>query len=180
MTTVQKDKHNIYNDKSIQQDYASILETILADDSAEIRLHREEKQNAFIHSKFLRDSISTLQDRNFSFGAIDPRELMKMLGNKLKDSLDMLNQMGNTKAVLPIPATIEALYPVDDANKYMLDPEKKIYYFHLPVLAHQRKRAYVLVDYICGDLCGKGDAFLLEKVDGKWVIIQRFFTIWIS
>ncbi|WP_289010902.1 hypothetical protein [Sphingobacterium multivorum] len=164
----------------MQQDYVSILETILSDDSAGIKLQREGERRAFIHNKFMRDSISSLHDRNYVFYNVDPQKLMKILDNQLKDSLDMLNQMNERKAIIPIPAAIKAAYTVDDADKYRMDRNQSIYYFHLPIIGYNRKKAYVPVDYICGPLCGNGDAFLLEKVNGKWVIIQRFFNLWIS
>lgn len=180
MVPIQKDKPKIYEDKSLQEDYVSILKTILSDDSADIRLQRDGNQTAFIHNKFQRDSISSLQDKNYVFYNVDPQKLMKMLGNQLKDSLDMLSQMNERKAIIPIPAAIKAAYAVDDADKYRMNRNKSIYYFHLPIMGYNRKRAYVPVDYICGSLCGNGNAFLLEKVNGKWVIIRRFFNLWIS
>ncbi|MDF2478011.1 MAG: hypothetical protein K0S24_3494 [Sphingobacterium sp.] len=65
MTPIQKDKSKIYEDKSVQEDYVSILKTILSDDSADIRLQRAGNETVFIHNKFQRDSISSLQDKNF-------------------------------------------------------------------------------------------------------------------
>jgi len=180
MTPVQKHKHKIYDDESVQQDYVSILKTILSDDSAAIKLKREGEQTAFIHQKFKRDSISSMHDRNYVFYNVDPQKLMKMLGNQPKDSLDMLDQMSDRKEVIPIPTAIEAAYTVDDANKYRMNRNQSIYYLHLPIMAYNRKRAYVPVDYICGSLCGNGNAFLLEKVNGQWVIIRRFFNLWIA
>ncbi|WP_104381241.1 hypothetical protein [Sphingobacterium sp. HMA12] len=180
MTPIQQDKPKIYEDKSLQEDYVSILKTILSDDSAGIRLQRDGEQRAFIHNKFMRDSISSLQDKNYVFYNVDPQRLMKMLGNQLKDSLDMLDQMNERKTIIPIPAAIEAAYAVDDADKYRMNRNKSIYYFHLPIMGYNRKSAYIPVDYICGSLCGNGNAFLLEKVNGKWVIIRRFFNLWIS
>jgi len=180
MTPIQQDKPKIYEDKSLQEDYVSILKTILSDDSAGIRLQRDGEQRAFIHNKFMRDSISSLQDKNYVFYNVDPQRLMKMLGNQLKDSLDMLDQMNERKTIIPIPAAIEAAYAVDDADKYRMNRNKSIYYFHLPIMGYNRNSAYIPVDYICGSLCGNGNAFLLEKVNGKWVIIRRFFNLWIS
>jgi hypothetical protein len=180
MKPIQKDIPKIYENKSLREDYVSILKTILSDDSADIRLQREGNETVFIHNKFQRDSISSLQDKNYVFYNVDPQKLMKMLGNQLKDSLDMLNQMNERKAIIPIPAAIKAAYAVDDADKYRMNRNKSIYYFHLPIMGYNRKRAYVPVDYVCGSLCGNGNAFLLEKVNGKWVIIRRFFNLWIS
>ena len=180
MTPVQNNKSKIYNDSSMQQDYVSILETILSDDSAGIKLQREGERRAFIHNKFMRDSISSLHDRNYVFYNVDPQKLMKILDNQLTDSLDMLNQMNERKAIIPIPAAIKAAYNVDDADKYRMNRNQSIYYLHLPIMGYNRKKAYVPVDYVCGPLCGNGDAFLLEKVNGKWVIVQRFFNLWIS
>ncbi|WP_286777500.1 hypothetical protein, partial [Sphingobacterium sp. UBA2074] len=85
----------------MQQDYVSILETILSDDSAGIKLQREGERRAFIHNKFMRDSISSLHDRNYVFYNVDPQKLMKILDNQLTDSLDMLNQMNERKAIIP-------------------------------------------------------------------------------
>ncbi|WP_286777131.1 hypothetical protein, partial [Sphingobacterium sp. UBA2074] len=84
------------------------------------------------------------------------------------------------KAIIPIPAAIKAAYNVDDADKYRMNRNQSIYYLHLPIMGYNRKKEYVPVDYVCGPLCGNGDAFLLEKVNGKWVIVQRFFNLWIS
>jgi len=83
MTPVQNNKSKIYNDSSMQQDYVSILETILSDDSAGIKLQREGERRAFIHNKFMRDSISSLHDRNYVFYNVDPQKLMKILDNQL-------------------------------------------------------------------------------------------------
>jgi len=180
MTPVQNNKSKIYNDSSVQKDYVSILETILSDDSASIKRQREEERRTYIHNKFKIDSLPSLHERNYVFSKADPQKLMKMLDNQLKDSLRMLNQMNERKAIIPIPAAIKAAYNVDDADKYRMNRNQSIYYFHLPIMGYNRKKAYVPVDYVCGPLCGNGDAFLLEKVNGKWVIVQRFFNLWIS
>ncbi len=187
MTPVQNNKSKIYNDCSVQKDYISILETILSDDSAGIKLQREGERKAFIHNKFIRDSISSLRDRNYVFYNVDPQKLMKILDNQLKDSLDMLNQMNERKAIIPIPAAIKAAYNVDDADKYRMNRNQSIYYFHLPIMGYNRKKAYVPVDYVCGPLCGNGDKlspnenhtlmlhinlsnFIQETAEGKFLI----------
>ncbi|ULT25822.1 hypothetical protein KUH03_02195 [Sphingobacterium sp. E70] len=163
MTPIQKDKPKIYENKSLQGDYVSILKTILSDDSADIRLQREGNETVFIHNKFQRDSISSLQDKNYVFYNVDPQKLMKMLGNQLKDSLDMLIQMNERKAIIPIPAAIKAAYAVDDADKYRMNRNKSIYYFHLPIMGYNRKELTYRLTMFAALYVETGMHFCLKK-----------------
>ena len=40
-------------------------------------------------------------------------------------------------------------------------------------------QALVSMDFVCGELCGAGGTYLLEKEEGVWVVKQTL-TAWIS
>ena len=44
---------------------------------------------------------------------------------------------------------------------------------------HRMDQALVYATYHCGMLCAEGDMFLLEKIDGYWVI-RDAIMLWIS
>ena len=59
------------------------------------------------------------------------------------------------------------------------DPSQ--FYLRLSGVGFNRSRDQALVygDYHCGNLCGEGSVFLLEKMDGYWVI-RGEVGLWIS
>ena len=52
-------------------------------------------------------------------------------------------------------------------------------YISIPLIATDQQKAIVYTSYVCGGLCGNGDTIYLEKINGKWKIIERK-TRWIS
>ena len=45
-----------------------------------------------------------------------------------------------------------------------------------PVFNSSYSKAIISIDYHCGPLCGQGYKFVLEKKNGKWKIIDEFYT----
>lgn len=59
---------------------------------------------------------------------------------------------------------------------------KKLFTFYemtIPVFSIDRQKAYVELDHHCSGLCGSGLAIYLQKINGKWQIIEKWQT-WIS
>jgi predicted ATP-grasp superfamily ATP-dependent carboligase len=49
---------------------------------------------------------------------------------------------------------------------------KPLAYMSFPLISTVRKRAIVYGSYVCGGLCGSGGIFYLEKVNGKWKVVE--------
>jgi len=48
-----------------------------------------------------------------------------------------------------------------------------------PIFSTKKDKAIIEISYTRDDLDGKGGIFLLEKRDGKWMIVQ-FLRTWVS
>ena len=57
--------------------------------------------------------------------------------------------------------------------------EYHFYEIGIPLFSIDNKKAFVELSSYCGGLCGNGEFIFLEKINGKWKIIERFET-WIS
>ncbi|MDW8849422.1 hypothetical protein SD960_04905 [Flavobacterium sp. MMLR14_040] len=110
---------------------------------------------------------STIKEESF-FSSKDSLYLLEQNSNpeKLKIEKDLINKLNST--------TIE---------KAIIRNKKvrpfRFYEMTIPVLSLDRQKAYVQLGYHCGSLCGTGKAIYLKKVNGKWLIIQKWET-WIS
>jgi hypothetical protein len=49
----------------------------------------------------------------------------------------------------------------------------------LPIFNVDFTKAYVRVGYSCGELCGGGEDFLIKKINGKWILVDRLGR-WVS
>ncbi|RTY85831.1 hypothetical protein [Flavobacterium sp. GT3R68] len=66
-----------------------------------------------------------------------------------------------------------------EKTKRKIGKHYSFYEISLPLFSVDNNKAYVELGYYCGSLCGQGKAFFLEKINGKWKIIESFGT-WIS
>lgn len=57
--------------------------------------------------------------------------------------------------------------------------EGNIYHFNFPIISKDKTKAYIEMSIFCGRLCGGGMVYLLQKQNGKWVIVNKR-TTWIS
>ena len=55
----------------------------------------------------------------------------------------------------------------------------RFYEMSIPIFSLDKQKAYVQLGYHCGNLCGRGTSIYLRKLNGKWMIVQKWRT-WIS
>ncbi|MEN5435188.1 hypothetical protein ABE545_16255 [Sphingobacterium faecium] len=173
-------KKNSFNHISLEKDYEEILLAILTYDSSYHELMKTNKPQAFINNQFIKISIDTLNDElPPSPNGVTINELLTVIGNTALDSIGYFNQTNNLNTVF-VPKEIATVYKVLDGNKLKM-PEYYFsrYDFHIPILSHNGKKAFVSLDYNCGPLCGGGSNFILNKIKDKWIVVKRNAT-WIS
>lgn len=99
-----------------------------------------------------------------------------------KDSLYILQQNSNPERLIIEENLINKLN-VTTFKKAQIQSKTvqqfRFYDMTIPVLSLDRQKAYVQLGYHCGSLCGNGKAIYLKKINGKWIIIQKWET-WIS
>ena len=157
----------------VEKDYAEILEAILTYNSYINGTIKSEEPKTYIESIFTKDSISTSYKGDHPPGdEIGIRELFNHLSSSRQDSIYFLNQTRDRDTVY-IPPAIAHKFRVKDSNK--LIAEERFFtkmVFHLPILTHDRQKAFVSLDYLCGGWCGEGWYFILEKTKGKWKVVK--------
>jgi hypothetical protein len=57
-------------------------------------------------------------------------------------------------------------------TKLKKNKKRPVAFISFPLISTDRKRAIVYGSYICGGLCGNGGVFYLEKIKGKWKMIE--------
>ncbi len=57
-------------------------------------------------------------------------------------------------------------------TKLKKNKRKPVAYISFPLISTDQKRAIVYGSYICGGLCGSGGIFHLEKINGKWTMLE--------
>jgi len=157
----------------VEKDYAEILEAILTYNSYINGTIKSEEPKTYIESIFTKDSISTSYKGDHPPGdEIGIRELFHHLGDSPQDFIGFLNQTRDRDTVY-IPPAIARKFRVKDSNKLIVEERfftKMV--FHLPILTHDRQKAFVSLDYLCGGWCGEGWYFILEKTKGKWKVVK--------
>lgn len=75
-----------------------------------------------------------------------------------------------------------------DVNFISLETAKKkrrnneyfnFYSVSIPIFSSDNRKAYLQVMHICGSLCGSGQDVFLEKIRGKWTIVDKFES-WVN
>ena len=163
----------------VADDYAEILDAIIAYNSISDEVAKTNKPKAYIHQWFINDSLYNAYDKDLMPDGLSIQKLLGLVGHSQQDSTGYLNQVRGMDTVF-IPIYIKKKYNVANHKK----PERmeqflSRYTFHLPILSQDGKKAFVAVDYFCGGLCGQGYDFILEKVNGKWKVIKCDYT-WIA
>lgn len=163
----------------VEDDYAEILDAIIAYHSISNEVAKTNKPMAYIHRWFIKDSLYNAYDKNFMPDGLRIQKLLGLVGHSQQDSTGYLNQVKGRDTIF-IPLQIKKKYNVA-YHKETETTEQFLssYTFHLPILSHDHKKAFVSLDYVCGALCGQGYDFILEKINGKWKVIKRDYT-WIS
>jgi len=105
----------------------------------------------------------------------------KMFFSK-KDSLNIMAQSLNSQKIEIDKIILDKLNSTTFEKEMIKLKNGKQYNFYemkVPVFSLDNQKAYVELDYRCGGLCGGGKAIFLEKIKGKWKIVEKR-TTWIS
>lgn len=106
----------------------------------------------------------------------------KIIGERFsaKDSLFILEQNSNPEKLKIEKKLLSKLNSIT-IEEALIKSKKlfTLYEMTIPVFSIDRQKAYVELDHHCSGLCGSGLAIYLQKINGKWQIIEKWQT-WIS
>lgn len=163
----------------LEDDYAEIVDAIIAYDSSFNEVAKTKKPMGYIHQWFAKDSLFNAYGQDVAPDGQRIQKLLGLLGHSQQDSTGYLNQVRRRDTVF-IPIQINKKYNV--ANHRKIERAEQFlskYTFHLPILSQDGKKAFVALDYYCGGLCGQGYEFILEKINGKWKVLKCDYT-WVA
>jgi hypothetical protein len=171
-----------------EKDYSDIIGLVIEEYETDTIKVYKKFQNQRLLSEL--DRIKSKQDREIN-------EKYKKLEDSAKPNIYFDQKLG---ALYDDTVSVEvenikvAFFPnldwVDKKDKdrinryYKTDFEKKrkkrpLAFISVPLISVDNKKAIVFGSYICGGLCGSGGVFFLEKVKGKWKVIN-YEMRWIS
>jgi hypothetical protein len=168
-----------------------IVEAIIIQDSLNV-LSKNEDSTMFC-SELRRLNIYIPEKRNDGLNLPPPPQdiyITELINSKIKeesffsskDSLYLLEQNSNPEKLKIEKDLINKLNSTTIEKAIIRNKKVRPFRFYemtIPVLSLDRHKAYVQLGYHCGSLCGNGKAIYLKKVNGKWLIIQKWET-WIS
>lgn len=172
-------------------DITDVIETVLIQDSLDIfsknkdsRIIRNElrKLHIIVPEK-RKDGISfPPPPRDISINSLLNTEIKKTNFFSSNDSIYLLKQNSNLESLKIEQNLLNKLNAstIEEVEKKHKNGENvRFYEMTIPVFSSNRQRAYIQLDYFCGHLCGSGKAIYLQKINGKWQIIEKWRT-WIS
>ncbi len=188
---VNETKINLYQTKNINE----IVETVIKEDS--LKVLKNEKIN-----KLLCDSLRNIQiyipsktETNNSIYPPTPpppnfTSIISLLNSKINgktffssiDSLYILNQNHFSKNIRINENILKKINSTTTEKEILKSDSGKEYdYYEIskPIFSLDNKKAYLELNRYCGRLCGSGKVIFLEKLNGKWKIIQKYQS-WIS
>jgi len=101
---------------------------------------------------------------------------------KVKDSLHLLKQNSNPqkfKIDKIIFDKINLTTKEIENNKKKTGKPFDFYEMTIPVFSSDNQKAFVQLNHYCNGLCGNGVSLFLEKINGKWKIVDTWET-WMS
>ncbi len=99
-----------------------------------------------------------------------------------KDSLSLLNQNSNPERFKidgSLKEKINKTTKEKEINKKDLHKPFDFYEMTIPIFSLDNQKAYLELNHYCGGLLGSGISIYLQKINGKWKIIDKRQT-WIS
>jgi hypothetical protein len=98
------------------------------------------------------------------------------------DSLYLLNQNLNPEKLAidsKIVGKVNFTTKDKEIGKKKTGKPYDCYEMTIPVFSLNSQVAYVEMNHYCGRLCGNGKSLYLKKINGKWIVIEKWGT-WIS
>ena len=186
--TENKTQIEISNTKDINE----IVLTIIIEDSLNVSINAKNskmfceelpKLNIYIPEKSKDGEIVPLSPllRN----AVSIEELLHYKKSeffKVKDSLHLLKQNSNPqkfKIDKIIFDKINLTTKEIENNKRKTGKPFDFYEMTIPVFSSDNQKAFVQLNHYCNGLCGNGVSLFLEKINGKWKIVDSWET-WMS
>ena len=147
-----------------------------------------EKESIIVYSKFENSEILEELERNKSvhdskildslgtdFGIVSP----KVLDDTVTINMDKMRVIYSEQKELVTKTSNKKL------NRFLkrkFEKNRKIRplaFISFPILSADKKEAIVYGYYVCGNLCGEGGTFYLEKENNEWRL-RRYLSRWIS
>jgi hypothetical protein len=169
-----------------------IVETVIKEDSLKVlknenldKLLCDSLRNIQIYIPSKSDAKNSVPPPPPSFTSIE-RLINSKINGKIffssKDSLYIINQNSDSKKIRideNILKKINSTTTEKEILKANSGKEYNIYEISKPIFSLDNKRAYLELNHYCGHLCGSGKAIFLQKIDGKWKILEQYQT-WVS
>jgi hypothetical protein len=191
LSNCQSPKKESLHDALRVKDINDIVATIIKDDNLKV-LKTESKTVMLLDSlKKTKIYVATKKDRELGIPPppdfVSITRIVKIKINNQdffssKDSIYMLSQYPDIKK---FKISDEILSKVNSTSfkkkraKRKNSDEYDFYEIGIPLFSKDNNRAYVELSHYCGSLCGHGEAIFLEKIKGKWIIVDKIET-WIS
>lgn len=176
---------NSSNFKNINE----IVATIIIEDSLEVKkilLCDSLKRTAiYVNPKYNKDQEfppPPPEPRSVSINSIIKAKINGERFFESKDSSHILSQYSDIEKIKisnELLSKVHSTSSTKEIAKRKKRIESRFYEIGIPLFSKDNKKAYVELRTFCGRLCGNGQALFLEKINGKWKIIQRFET-WTS
>ena len=99
-----------------------------------------------------------------------------------KDSLSLLKQNSNPekfKIEESLAEKINQTTKEKEIYKKKMDRPFDFYEMTIPLFSLNHQKAYLELNHYCGGLCGSGISIYLQKINGKWKIVNKRQT-WMS
>jgi len=173
------------------KDINEVVEAVIMEDSLDV--FSKNKDSRVICNKLRKLNIIVPEKRKDGIIFLPPPRdiyITNLLKTKIKDqnffsskdSLYLLKQnlnLENLKIARNLLIKLNTA-TIEEAEKKYINGEKiRFYEMTIPVFSSDRQRAYIQLDYSCGRLCGSGREIYLQKIKGKWLIIEQWRS-WIS
>lgn len=95
----------------VKDDYAEIIDAVIAYNSISNEVAKTNKPTAYIHQWFIKDSLYNAYDKDFMPGGLSIQKLLGLVGHSQQDSTGDLNQVRGRDTVC-IPLQIKKKYNV--------------------------------------------------------------------
>ena len=179
-------------DTSKVKNINEIVETIITQDSLEVlktgkdsRMLCDEltKLSIYIPEKVNKGLVRIPPSSSFSNVSIEDLLFYRKSGFfSTKDSLYLVEQNSNPQKFKIDQILLDKINQTTkekEINKKESGKSFNFYEMTIPIFSLDNQKAYLELNHYCGGLCGSGESIYLEKIKGKWKIIDKW-TTWIS
>ena len=161
-----QDSLNVLKDKKGSKMFCTELEAVRIE--IPVKLKNGLTPPPFPGNQFISNILKTKINDEVFFSKKDSANIMSQ-----SSTLEKF-EIGNAISSKVNATTIEKEFKKKENGK-----DYNFYQMKIPIFSLDKQKAYVELNRYCGHLCGSGKAIYLKKINGKWIIIEKWRT-WIS